>query len=154
MAATDIPGTARTVAFDVAGGHFVYRLPSRADLAETQRRFAAKVSPTGIAAESDILLAYDGNPLLWEARLEVGLVPYVRRDGTPATLGEDAPAHWFEQLPPRDGQTPERRISFANVMPEEFDVVVAYLAVHVLPKKKLTETPPISTGPASEPTAG
>lgn len=138
------PGVDRVKVFRVGAHEYGFRRPSRGDLAEIWRRFAAKLIVTGIQTESDVLSQHDGMPLLWEARLEVGLVPRLARlNGTAVALGigERAPAHWLQEV---EGQP--ARISFDNVDPDEFDAVCEQL--EVLFKKKAPVTTPATKAPS------
>ena len=129
------PGTDRVVRSHVGAHEFAFRKPSRGDLAEVWRRFAAKLVVSGIGTESDVLNAYDGGPLLWEARLEVGLVPR----SAAASLGERAPTHWLAHEDNRPA-----RVSFDQVDNDEFEAVCR--ALDEVFKKK--------PSPAMAPTGG
>jgi len=133
------PGVDRVVRFALNGSEFGCRRPSRGDLAEIHRRFAMKLTLTGVAGESDILNAYDGGALLWEARFEVCLLPRLK-NGQALNLGERAPTHWTEQIG-HNGAGLRTVISFADVDPDEFDD--ACEACEAVFKKKATtpETP-------------
>lgn len=129
------PGVDRVVRFQVAGKAFGFRRPSRADVREAWNRYVAKLFVVGIAGETDLTNAYDGAARLWEARLEVGLVPRRAPDGTEKGLGETAPPDWL------DGGA----VSFDLVDVEEFDAVVAHLQESI--EKKTS--PPVGTNSTS-----
>jgi len=135
---TATPGRDRVVLFDVNGRPFGFRRPSRGDVAQTYRRFAAKSAGSlGLPTEQHVLLNWDGDALLWEARLEVGLAPRVE-DGKVLDLGETCPPNWLR------GGT----ISFESVDPEEFDSVCKFLDAEVF-KKKATPSVTAPSGPSA-----
>lgn len=128
------PGVDRVVLFTVRGHEFGFRRPSRADLSDVARRFALKIAPvTQSDIESRTIELLEGPALEWEARLEIGLAPRHARDGKSINLGERAPGHWLDN----------GAVSFANVDPEEFNEVCAFLQAAVFgAKKKAPEPPP------------
>jgi hypothetical protein len=146
------PGVDRVVLRTINGQPFGLRRPSRADEGEIWRRFARKVARTGGATESDVLNVYDGNALLWEARLEVLLLPRLGRRGDEINLGETAPTGWIEMLHSPEGATIGRIISFDAVMPDEFAAVTREFAEVFAPKKDPGSGR--STEPAASPTQG
>jgi len=119
------PGPARVLRFEVGGHSFGYRTASRADEADALRRFALKT-----ALAPDALNDLDGDNLLWEARLEIGLRPRKRSNGEAIDLGEHAPPHWVETS---DGITV---ITFEEVPVEEFRDVIAAIRAAEDAKKK------------------
>ena len=141
------PGVDRVIHFSLNGHAFGFRRPSRLDQAEVTRRFATRLAGSGLAVEADLHNLYGGTDLLWDCRLEVGLVPQRTRTGHRLPLGETCPAHWLEAV--GDG---ERVVSFLHVPPEEHAAVCAYLDEHLY-KKKVTPPPVISGSGASGPTS-
>lgn len=111
------PGRDRIVSFSIDGKEFAFRRPSRADSAEANRRFIIKLSLSGDAQNADMLNAYDGAGLLWEARLEVGFAPR-RVKGNILDLGEKVPSNWM-----LDGS-----VTFHDVNDDEFQRVCEYLS--------------------------
>lgn len=142
------PGVDRVVHFSVRGYQFGFRRPSRRDQAAVTRMFAARLAGvTGLPLEAELHNAYGGTNLLWDCRLEVGLVPQRTRTGEQLNLGETAPSHWLEATP--EGETV---VSFTHVTPEEYDAVCAYLDEAVY-KKKASSPPATSGSGVSEPTS-
>lgn len=106
---------------------WVWRIPTRADDREAMARFAAKLARRASSAlEAQLVDSLDGPNLMWEAMLEVGLVPR-RLNGTVVDLGETAPEHWFAPVKDAQGQEIARMVVFDHVPPEEFVEVVREL---------------------------
>ena len=128
------PGQNPVVSVEVNGHQFVFRRPTRADVREAYRSFTRKLLVTGLPGsnESDVLNTLDGQRLLWEAKLEIGLMD--RRRGTETVAhGEIAPEHWL-WVERSDGKEIARRINFDMVTPEEFDAVTKAIEAELLPK--------------------
>jgi hypothetical protein len=115
--ATPTPGVQRVIHFTVRGGSFGFRRPSRADEAEIARR-------TSAALINDTHNRLDGFNVQADAQLEVCLRPRVTRMGEEINLGETAPAHWLEPITDGLGKVIGQRVSFANVMIDEYNEVV------------------------------
>lgn len=143
------PGTGRLITVQIGGHTFAYRRPSRQDQAEAAARTALRLQMAGAPDQqswTNWLNFLDGYRLQWETRLEIGLRPARNRSGQPVNLGERAPAHWLETM------GDDAVVSFAQVDPDEFDAVVAYLEAAL--KKKDAPPTPSSTGSAPAPISG
>jgi len=135
------PGVGRIIQVTVNGMLFGFRRPSVADEADITRRFASKLVVSGLASETDVTNQYYGNNLMWQARMEICLVPRKNRRLEPVALGEMAPAHWMDA----------GEIDLSNVMPDEFNEVCEALDPLVYPKKKKVSPPANSTESAPAP---
>ena len=142
----DVPGVSRVVTVTVNGRQFGYRRPSRGDEAEHRRMFALKLSMAGFANAATILDQLDGNPLEWECRLAIGLLPPIINGAEAASRGECAPDDWIEVLKTDDkGNVLARRISFENVDPDEFVAVIRAIdeqLTAIADAKKKAQLPP------------
>lgn len=132
------PGVDVVETVTVSGGVFTFRRPTRADVRDAYRRWAAKLATSGLPAEADILNSMDGTRLLWEARLEVGLTTRRRANGEVVNHGESAPDHWWLIVRDDAGKEVRREVSFDQVLPDEFDAVTEALDAALKKKDSLT----------------
>lgn len=139
---TPTPGVDRVIRFTIGAAEFGFRRPSRADMTDAYRRFVAKLASSGAP---DMFNHLAGDDLLWEARLEIGLVPRMR-GGQVLDLGERAPSHWLVPVLDAAGKPIGHLVEFGNVDPDEFRAVVGYLAEAL--KKKADAPPPSSSDSA------
>lgn len=144
------PGRDRVLRFTIRGHEFGFRRPSRADraaaaLLESQRRTFASGDPNRLLAEIDPWLR-------WECILEVGFLPRRNVNNQVVQLGERLPPHWLEWMTIGENQVPV--FSLAQVDPEEFEAVVAYVSDALEAQKKKASAPEDSTASAPASTSG
>lgn len=127
---TPLPSSERLIAFAVGDREFGFRVPTTGDIERATRAYAMRCVVSGMQLETELLLGENGGRLWYQSRLEVGLLPRLKHDGTPVEAGEKAPDDWFETI---DGK---RVVSFSAVNDREFQAVCNHLNATVLGQKK------------------
>jgi len=139
--------------FQVNGKSFTYRWPTQADIDRISRIQAANMTVNAGFTEGEARIASEtlgllnGNGIEWEARLQVGLLPRQRRDGSVLSLGEGAPESW-KQTRKFAGQD-VTEISFDDVDPDEFNEVCQVIREADEERRKKKAGPPVPSTPTA-----